>query len=74
MRCNGDGCKSFEPRKKPTIYDHLVEGGVEAWAKKIGSKDGKCEICEYIYNCRSHFGDDKCKQGILEHLNQEWKG
>ena len=63
-----------KPSKPKTRYDKLIEGGVEALAEALIIPTDICGICNYIYKdvcLHSPHNDERCKQGILEYLNQE---
>jgi hypothetical protein len=64
---------------KPTIYDHLVDGGVEAFARCL-YEELTCttfkKMCKslgitYTYDMAEK---PKVTDIIIEYMNQEWKG
>jgi hypothetical protein len=61
---------------KPTIYDHLVEGGAEAWAEYITRDKFTNEACNICIAKDNNILCLKmsCKDAILAHINSEWKG
>jgi hypothetical protein len=84
--CEDCSCKIWDilnkpPTSKPTIYDKLCEGGVEAFAKEIAER-GRCGMCAYAWHSEEcadpDFDEDNpqetCVRGLLKRLNQEWKG